>query len=188
MILYGAGGHAKVIIENLRSEGKQVQGVFDDNTQLTSILGVAVLGKYDAHTLPETRAIVAIGNNKIRAEISKKIQHKFGKALHTRAHISETAHIGEGTVVMPNAAINAEAAIGKHCIINTGAVVEHDCHIADYVHVAPNATLCGHVSVGEGTLIGAGAVVTPLVKIGKWAVINAGAVVSQDVADFAKIG
>ena len=42
---------------------------------------------------------------------------------------------------MPHAVINADITIGKHVIINTGAIIEHDNNIADYVHVSPNATL-----------------------------------------------
>ena len=71
----------------------------------------------------------------------------------------------------------------KHCIVNTGATVDHDCELQDYVHISPNATLCGNVFVGEGTHIGAGSVVLPGVKIGKWSVIGAGSVVAKDIPD-----
>jgi acetyltransferase-like isoleucine patch superfamily enzyme len=60
---------------------------------------------------------------------------------------------------MQGAIIQADAIIGKHCIVNTGATVEHECVVSDYVHVAPNSSLCGNVKVGEGTWIGAGSTV-----------------------------
>ena len=84
---------------------------------------------------------------------------------------------------MQGAIIQSCASIGKHCIINTGASVDHDCKIEDFVHVSPHATLCGDVNVGEGTWIGAGATIIQGKKIGKWSVIGAGSVVVNDIPD-----
>ena len=75
------------------------------------------------------------------------------------------------------------AQVGRHCIINTGASVDHECVIEDYVHISPHSTLCGNVSVGAGSWIGAGTTVIPGVKIGKWSVIGAGSVVTKDIPD-----
>jgi len=75
------------------------------------------------------------------------------------------------------------AVIGKHCIINTAASVDHDCVIEDFVQISPHATLCGGVSVGEGSQVGAGAVVIPGIRIGRWSLVAAGAVVLRDVPD-----
>lgn len=72
---------------------------------------------------------------------------------------------------------------GKHCIVNTGAAIDHECILEDYVHVSPHATLCGNVEVGEGSWIGAGAVINPGVKIGKWTIIGSGSVVCKDIPD-----
>ena len=88
-----------------------------------------------------------------------------------------------GEVVMQGAIVQSDACIGSHCIINTGASVDHECLIADYVHISPHCTLCGNVQVGEGTWIGAGSVVIPGVKIGKWSIIGAGSVVTKDIPD-----
>jgi sugar O-acyltransferase (sialic acid O-acetyltransferase NeuD family) len=82
---------------------------------------------------------------------------------------------------MQGAIIQADAVVGKHCIVNTGASVDHECVLEDFVHISPHATLCGNVSVGEGAWIGAGATIIPGVKIGAWAVVGAGAVVVRDV-------
>jgi acetyltransferase EpsM len=82
---------------------------------------------------------------------------------------------------MATAVLNARASIGRHVIINTGAIVEHECVIADYAHISPNATLCGNVHVGEGSQVGAGAVVIPNIRIGSGSMIGAGSVVIRDV-------
>lgn len=88
----------------------------------------------------------------------------FGKAFHPSAVISEESEINEGTVVMQGAIIQSDVRLGKHCIINTGASVDHECVIDDYVHISPHCTLCGNVQVGEGTWIGAGSTIIPGVK------------------------
>lgn len=179
MYLYGASGHAKVVIDILKSQGLFVTALYDDNINIKELLGIPVV-----HTeIITSPIIISIGNNKTRKEIVEKLTVDYGVAIHTSSIISTNATIGEGTVIMQGAIIQSGTAIGKHCIINTGATIDHDCEIHDFVHISPNTTLCGNVFVGEGTHIGAGAVVIPNVKIGKWCVIGAGSVVTKDLPD-----
>ncbi len=179
MYLYGASGHAMVIMDILKANGISIEGLVDDNLERKDLLGHPVFhGKTDASPL-----IISIGNNKVRKKISENYPAEFGTAIHPLAIVSEHAQIGEGTVVMQGAIIQTCAEIGKHCIINTGASVDHECLIGDYVHISPHATLCGNVRVGEGTWIGAGTTVIQGVKIGKWCMIGAGSVVTKDIPD-----
>lgn len=179
MYLFGASGHAKVIMDILNASNIKIDALIDDNTEINELHGHKVLhGITNASPI-----IVSIGSNAIRKSIVEKLSGEFGKAIHPSAIISPTAEIGEGTVVMQGSIIQADAQIGKHCIINTGTSVDHECKIENYVHVSPHATLCGNVSVGEGTWIGAGAIVIPGVKIGKWSIIGAGTVVVRDIPD-----
>lgn len=182
MYLYGASGHAKVIIDILQSTGVKISGLFDDNPDLKSLSGMKVLGKYAGREL-EAPLIISIGNNEIRAQIAKKLKVNFGQAVHPGTLISPSARIGEGTVVMQGAIVQADAKIGEHVIINTRSSIDHDCFIGDFVHISPGATLSGNVQVGEGTHVGAGAVIIPGVKIGRWCRIGAGTVVIKDIPD-----
>ena len=182
MYLYGASGHAKVIIDILENSGIEVSGLFDDNPAITEIYGQEVYGQYGGQLL-DTPLIISIGDNKIRSEISKNIKGKFGNAVHSSAIISPSAIIEEGSVIMQGAIIQADSYIGKHAIINTNASVDHDCVLKDYVHVSPGAILCGNVYIGEGTHIGAGAVILPGVKLGSWCRIGAGSVVINEIPD-----
>lgn len=184
MYLYGASGHGKVIIEILEKCGVSVNGIFDDNHNISELLGYVVNpfpGKFD---LLKDEIIISIGNNSIRKKISTQIQANYGLALHLFSSISNRCKMGSGTVVMAGVIVNADVDIGNHCIINTNASVDHDCIVNDFVHISPNAALCGNVTVGEGTHIGAGAVIIPGVTIGNWCHIGAGAVVIKDVPDF----
>ena len=179
MYLYGASGHAKVIMDILEANQIRIDGLIDDNPEINELLGYPVF--HQCNDL--SPLIISIGNNQIRRRIAEKLDVEFGTAIHPSAVVSPPAKIGEGTVVMPGAVINADAVIGKHCIINTGASVDHECIIGDYVHISPHATLCGNVHVGEGSWVAAGSVVLPGVKIGKWSVIGAGSVVAKDIPD-----
>jgi sugar O-acyltransferase (sialic acid O-acetyltransferase NeuD family) len=183
MYLYGASGHAKVIIENLLSRGYSVAGIFDDNPNIRVLMEYPVLGKYDRNIVGDDRIIISIGNNEQRLTVARRITSEFGTAIHRNAWFSERSEIGCGSVVMTGAIIQPGVIIGEHAIINTAAVVEHDSVIEDFVHISPNATLCGNVKVGEGTHIGAGAVVIPGVNIGKWSIIGAGSVITKNVPD-----
>ncbi|MGM1055637.1 MAG: acetyltransferase [Bacteroidota bacterium] len=187
MNIYGASGHSKVIIDIAKSIDISIDAIFDDNLQLTEVSGYKVV-----HTLSNKLlmrgTVLAIGDNKIRKIVVGKFDGKIQKGIsHISSVLAPTVIIGAGTVVMANAAINAETRIGNHCIVNTGATVEHECQLGDFVHISPNAALAGNVIVGEGTHIGIGAVVIPGVKIGKWVTIGAGAVVLADVPDFAVV-
>ncbi|GAB3820138.1 acetyltransferase [Pontibacter rugosus] len=183
MYLYGASGHAKVIIDILQGKGISIAGLFDDNPDLKELNGISVLGALANEQQLEAPLIISIGNNSIRAKIAKELEVAYGQAIDKTAILSPSATVDEGTVVMQGAVLQADVSVGKHAIVNTGAKVDHDCMIGDFAHVSPGAILCGNVSVGEGTWIGAGAVVIPGVKIGKWCKVGAGAVVLRDLPD-----
>src|SRR3954451_18010818 len=154
--LYGAGGHAKVIIDILETCGKTVAGIFDDDLSKTiwNFHPVTFPGSFDFAT---DELIISIGNNIIRERISK-MDAKYHTAIHPSAIVSSYASIAEGSVVMAGALVNADTTIGRHCIINSHASVDHDCMIEDFVHISPNATLCGSVFVGKCSHIGSGAI------------------------------
>lgn len=183
IVLYGASGHCKVIIDILHSRNVNLIIVDDAPTQ-NLILGIGVNNAKDFLFNANTNVIISIGDNKIRKFLSTKISANFEVAVHDKAIVSKYAIIGQGTVVMGGAVINADVQIGTHCIINTGAVVEHDCVISNFVHISPNAALAGGVIIGEGSQIGIGAVIKQGINIGKWAMVGAGTVVIEDVLDY----
>ncbi|MGN0883939.1 MAG: acetyltransferase [Candidatus Spyradosoma sp.] len=182
--LYGAGGHAKVILDILRARNVAVDCVCDDSAELREFCGLLVVRGADA---PAGTAIVSIGKNEARRRVVEFLRARgnvrFATAVHPSAVISPDAEIGAGTVVMPGAIVNAGTRVGEHCIVNTGASIDHDCAVADFAHVSPHATLCGGVSVGAGTWIGAGTVVIQGVSVGGNCLVGAGSVVAKNLPD-----
>lgn len=187
MLIYGAGGHAKVVLSILSARGEPINGIFDDNPSSAAFSEHQILDAYNRRFRPTEELIIAIGNNYDRRRLAGKMIHSFGKAIHPTAIIDPSVHVGSGTVIVHGAIIQPGSCIGSHAIVNTAATIDHDCILEDFIHIGPGATLCGGVHVGECTLVGAGAVVAPQISIGKECVIGAGTVVIRDVPDFAKV-
>lgn len=183
MILYGASGHAKVIIDTCLSINKKVVLLFDDNPLIQELDYIKVLTGYQASQYPNEELVISIGDNRTRQLLSKNISHKFATICHSNSYVSSKSTVDEGTVVFSNVTIQPSTMVSKHCIINTKASVDHDCSIGDFVHLAPGATICGGVTIGVGSFIGAGAVVLPNLKIGKWSIIGAGSIVTRNIPD-----
>ena len=178
--LYGASGHAKVIIDALRGAGYEVPCLIDDNPAINELAGLPVV--HSAEGL--SPMIVSIGDCPTRRKVVCKLADTdFVSVAHNSAIVANSVSIGKGTVVMAGAILQAYASVGNHCIINTGAAVDHDVRIHDFVHIAPHCTLCGEVEVGEGTWIGAGTTVIQGIHIGKNCFIGAGSVVVKDIPD-----
>jgi UDP-perosamine 4-acetyltransferase len=190
VVLLGASGHAKVVIELFRAMGEQVDFCVGDEASAATCLGVPVL-KGDAHLerLLErgySRAFVAIGSNALRARLGEAVQrlgYELVSAISPQALVSPTARIGNGVAIMAGAVINAEAVIGDLAIVNTGATIDHDCQIGVAVHIAPQCGLAGNVTVGAGSFLGIGCKVIPRVSIGAGVTVGAGGVVVNPLPD-----
>ncbi|HEX6038651.1 acetyltransferase [Longimicrobium sp.] len=195
-LVWGAGGHGRVVADMVRAAGGTVVGFVDRDAARPG--RVAAPGAPPVLLTEEEvlRALAAdaagrgwdalaagIGDNRARLRAFERAAGGAWPAVaHPTAVRSPSARVGEGTVVMPLAVLNADARVGRAAIVNTGAVVEHDCEVGDGAHLSPGCVLAGGARVGEGAWIAAGAVVLPGVCVGPWAVVGAGAVVRRDVA------
>ena len=184
VVLFGASGHCKVIIDILENSKTDINNIIDDNENIKKILNrkVTVSNSYEFNN--SDNLIIAIGNNRIRKKLALRFKTNFYIAIHPKSIISRFTNIAEGTVIMAGVVINPDVIIGKHCIINTGAVIEHDCIIDDFAHICPNVSLAGGVKIGEGSQIGIGAKIIQGVKIGKWVIVGAGSVILNDILDY----
>lgn len=183
VVVMGAGGHAKVVIGALRACGRRVSAVYDSTPEKwgRTCAGVTVLSAAEYSYEAGSEVILAIGDNRARQELDRRLSAPSPVLIHPAAWVDPTARLGPGTIVCAGAVVQAEAVVGRHAIVNTGASVDHDCVLGDYVHAAPGARLAGRVSVGEGALLGVGSSFVPGVRIGAWSTIGAGAAVVDDV-------
>ena len=116
---------------------------------------------------------VAVGDNAARRrEAEARPDARFATVVSLHAIVSTAALYGEGTLICEGAIVQAGVRIGKHVIINAGAILTHDCTVEDYAHIAPGAVLCGGVRVGEGALVGVGVGIEPLVVVPAWSIVK----------------
>lgn len=198
IILVGAGGHARVLIDVLRRAGFAPTAAVDLDARLhgRAVDGVPVIGGDDAiyaRAPSGLRLVSAVGNipsgqasglavRRAAYERFSARGYAFMTVISRDAVVSAAAVLEDGAQVITGAIVHPGAVIGAGAIINTGARVDHDCVVGAHSHVAPGAILCGGVRVGTEAHVGAGAVVIPGIAIGSGAVIGAGAVVTADVA------
>jgi sugar O-acyltransferase (sialic acid O-acetyltransferase NeuD family) len=180
----GAGGHAAVVVATLHAMGRKVAALFDDSPTNwgSSVLGVPIRGPIAAvRDSTCTRAIIGVGDNRVRKRISQEIEIEWTTAVHPFSSVHPDVTLGPGSVVFAGGIVQAGACIGAHVILNTKASVDHHCHVGDYAHIAV-AHLGGGASIGEGVFLALGSVVLPGLHVGDWAVVGAGAVVTRNVA------
>jgi acetyltransferase EpsM len=188
VIIVGAGGHGRVVLDIVRAMHREVVGFLDDECKEREVNGTIVLGGCDKLASPtfvkNHDVVVAIGDNRTRRHFAEQVLRNCGRlvlAVHPACVVSATAEIGEGTVVVPGVVINANARIGRFCIVNTGATIGHDVVLEDGAQIAPGVNLGGGASCGEDSFIGIGAAVAPGVRIGAGAVLGAGATAVRDI-------
>ncbi|NND91752.1 MAG: NeuD/PglB/VioB family sugar acetyltransferase [Granulosicoccus sp.] len=194
VVILGAGGHAKSVIEALQAhQNYRIHGftVAASDSETGSILGYPILG--DDDRLPGLLAegishfILGVGSTGLGFPRKRlygcacQLGMTPVSVVHPRAVVSRYASVSSGSVVLAGAILGAECTIGQNVIVNHGAIVEHDCVIGDHVHIASGACVAGSVKIGAGAHIGAGATVIQGVTIGDRAVVAAGAVVVRDV-------
>jgi UDP-perosamine 4-acetyltransferase len=195
VVVIGAGGHAKVVIEAIRaSGGVEIAGLVDPSSTIRYLLGVPVLGGDEI--LPELRAqgldaaVVALGGNALRERVGSRIENlgfTLINVVHPSALVSPSVRLGNGVVVMAHAVVGTETTIGDLAIVNTGAILDHDNRLGSGAHVAPGCALAGNVWVGARTLVGVGSAVRPGIRIGADAVVGAGSSVVTNVSDGATV-
>ena len=189
VVVVGAGGHAKVVIDILEDAGElEIAGCTSQEPDARAVLGKPILGTDEI--LPDLlkggirRAFVAVGDNRARAALLARVAamgFRIVNAISRRAAVSRHAALGAGVAVMPGAAINAGSVLEDGAIVNTGATVDHDCRIGRCAHIAPGSNLAGRVTIGEGAFLGTGSRVIPGCAIGPWTLVGAGAVVIRDL-------
>jgi UDP-perosamine 4-acetyltransferase len=193
MVIAGAGGHAAVLIEAVRSQGIWQVAALTDPTARNELLGVPIVGGDDM--LPELRergiaaalvGVGSVGDATTRVRLFKRLGEmgfELPVVQHARSVVSPSAELSAGSVVLAGSVINTRAQIGHNVIVNTAAVVEHDCVVGDHVHLAPRSVLGGGVEVAAAAHVGMGAVVLEGRKVGAGSLVGAGAVVTGDVPE-----
>tara|TARA_B100001057_G_C22766504_1_gene917851 strand:- start:456 stop:1043 length:588 start_codon:yes stop_codon:yes gene_type:complete len=184
IILIGGGGHCVSVIDVIENDNKfNILGILDSNIKEDNVLGYQILG--GDNLIPElvnenTYFLITVGQIKSyssRKKIAKILienKAKLATIISTLAYVSKHATIGEGSVIMNGAVVNAKSTIGKNCIINTKSNVEHGVSIGDFCHLSTCAVINGDSVIENGTFIGSNATISNDVSIKENSIISAG--------------
>ena len=197
LILIGAGGHAHACIDVLEQQGKyQLAGLVGMPEELhAQHLGYSVIATDS--DLPELAqeyqyALITVGqirspDHRIRLyQQAAELGLQLPVIIAPSAHVSRHATVGEGTIVMHGAIVNAGTRVGINCIINTRALVEHDAKVENHCHISTGAILNGDVCIGAGSYVGSGSVIKEGVLLGKGCMVGMGLSVRHNQADYAR--
>ena len=192
IIIYGAGGHAKVIVSMLRLLDWEIAGLIDDKVPAGTIVsGVEVLGTADK--LDELRSqgisnavnsIGGIGNYAIRWNIFERLRglnFNFPTLVHPSAFVEDTAKLADGVQILAQSYVSSDCSIGFGSLINSGVIMSHDTEAGLCVNMSPGAMVAGTVKVADYAQIGMGATIDLGLRIGSGAIIGNSAVVKADV-------
>lgn len=193
--LIGGGGHARVLIDLIRTSGEyEIVGILDRQLKFgIQVMGITVLGNDDGllelYGNGIKNACIAVGSvrdNTKRKDLYEKVKQKgfnMPSLIHPNSIVSKNIKLSEGVQIMVGAIIQTGCMIGKNTIINTGAVVEHDCTVGNHVQVCPGAVISGGCSISDGAFIGVGATLIEGINVGRTSIVAAGAVVINDVPE-----
>ena len=185
LLMLGCGGHARSLIDLVETEGQwRIQGLLGLPEQVgTSVMGYPVIGTdTDLRSLRTTcpAAVLAIGQlpdattRQGLAALLEQLGFHCPVVISPHAVVSRHAQFGAGTVVGHGAIVNAGAVVGKHCTLNTRALIEHDARLGDHCHVSTGALVNGGVQLGSGCFIGSGAMLREALQLPSGTVISAG--------------
>ncbi|MEY8200751.1 MAG: NeuD/PglB/VioB family sugar acetyltransferase [Colwellia sp.] len=187
LILLGGGGHCKACIDVIEQEGKyEIIGILDENNMVgQKVLGYEIFGRdNDIERLVKDgfHFLITVGQiktSKLRQKLfDTLVRHGAVIASITspRAYVSKHAYIDVGTIIMHDVLVNAGTKIGKNCIVNTKALLEHDVTIENHSHISTAAVVNGGVIVRKGTFFGSNAVSKEYVSTDSEDFIKAGSI------------
>ena len=195
ILIYGASGHAKMIVDIIhKNNNYTVIGFVDSFKPLNQdIYGYKIIGNLDElpNLIKEHNIygiVIGIGDNFTRQKAYTKILKiaptlKFVPVVHPSAVLANDIVIPRGTVVMPSVVINTNAKVGEFCILNTKSSLGHDSSMADFSSLASGVIISGNVQIGLCSAICLSTSIIQNVSIGNHTVIGAASLVLKSIGD-----
>lgn len=196
VVIIGAGGHAAEIDEYIKYSQRvtelkdlNIKGFLDDDPDSYKRyrFSAPFLGRIKDHKIYKGNSyIMGIANMKYRKFFIDKFKSEgadFITFIHCTAYVSESASIGEGTVIGPYVNIGPNVTIGNYNLINSRSSLGHDTSIGNYNFISPNVCFSGFSSVGDENLFGINSITIPNISVGDRNKISAGMLLDNKVGN-----
>lgn len=192
LVLVGGGGHCHSVIDAAESAGYNILGVLDMPENVgKQVLSTKVIGTDDdiPTYVNSAEFVITVGfikdpSTRIRLyNFIKESGGKLATIIASTAYVSKFAFIGEGTVVLQHASVNANVIVGCNVILNTSCNIEHDAVIGNHCHISTGAMVNGGCIVGERSFIGSLSVLNQCISIGDDIIIGAGTYVFKSIIE-----
>lgn len=192
IILVGGGGHCKSSIDVIEQEGKyRIIGILD----LPDMVGKRIM-EYEIigtdNDLPAfiksvDNFLITIGQirtSEKRIALWKMVKESGANLpaiVSPNSYVAKSAKIGEGSIIMHHAIINADASVGANCIINSKALIEHEVLIGDFCHISTGSVVNGQTKVGNRCFVGSNSTIYNNIRIVDDTIVSAGSIVLKDI-------
>ena len=192
LVVMGAGGHAREVLDVLESlpdgPARERTTVFTEPGSTTAAAAALVRQRgyelVDDLPADATHYLPAVGEPGLRRRFARLAEDRGLEPVRAVSPLSTVPTVvrdAPGLVVFPRSHISTAVTLGRHCHLNTGCSLSHDSRLGDQVTLSPGVLLAGGVVVEDDAFLGVGAVVLPGRRIGRGAVVGGGAVVVHDV-------
>lgn len=136
LLILGAGSHGHAVYEIAEQTGIFQKISFLDD----AVTGDRIIGKLKDCLLYKDEypaCFIAIGDNERRRELAEQITEAgflTPRLISNETSIARGVSIGRGSIIMPQATVNAGAKIGEFCIIASNALIGFNADVGNYVH------------------------------------------------------
>lgn len=161
IIIIGAGGHARVVIDAaLTNKNLKILGFLDDG-DIDNILGIKKLGNIsEIQKFKNFKFHIALGNNEVREKLGEKIgEEKLVTIVHPKAYLSQDIILGNGCYIGANVVINSKTILENLVIVNTGSIIEHDCILRKSSHISYGALIGSSTKIKEKVYVEMGKII-----------------------------
>ena len=202
VIIIGAGGHARVLLDTLINTSYIVIGLTDlhpQNAQAPHVFfNIPLIGSDEIILNYPPDAIYLINGLGMipgpqfnrRMLVYQRFTacgYTFPVIVHPSSVLAGNVTLKDGVQIMAGSVIQTGAVIGENTIVNTRVTIDHDTVIGSHVHLAPGTTISGSVSIGSHAFVGAGSTIIQGIKVAANCIVGAGSVVTRNVPEGARI-